>query len=216
MTAQLDEAVATGMAKLAGREIPLKVLRLKFKLPELRLERDRLEQALADRRKEFKPWWKKGWSLPERLQPERQRLARLELELAKGDADFIEGVITPLTTAEEMEIDANRSYARLHLSKHPPAELETQEQKDEYEQIVDLAAAHTGLAKKAECICKADRLKSVPGKKDKEMVRERLFTFEEARKLDFRMLVEICQLHDAAFVPTEDELGKSAPLTRTI
>jgi hypothetical protein len=194
----LDDDIITGLAKLAGKEVPVRVLKAKFKLAELQEELDGVSQLPGERRRFFK------WLLPERPAPAAHKADALRAEIEAAKADFLEGVLVPLTVADDMECDAHYGYASRNLQAHKP-ELRDQEAVDAWRDAVNFTVNHTMLCKRIECALK--RKVKAKGEPDRY---ERLLKDNEARRLDTRLLWELWSIYRAAFILTESELGKSA------
>jgi hypothetical protein len=191
----VDDDLETGLAKLAGREVPIRILKAQYQLPALKLQLDGVSQSGKRR-------WLFGFLKTRSKSDEAEDLRRT---IAKAEDDWLVGILTPLTVADEQECDAHYIYAMRRLSKHPP-ELSTVEDRVAWAEALNMTANHSVLAKRIECALKV---------RNKEGLR-RVLTYGEAKALDPRILVDLWNTYQKAFALTESELGKSrAPIPAT-
>jgi hypothetical protein len=226
----MDDVLASGMAKLAKTEHPIAVPRHKHSLPSLRDEAARLQRVLREGdqivvkqglRLQGVPAWAAGairWlskpflknTLQHRAPAEellRSKLDALQENIRNLDTQMLEGVLTPLTLAEDAECNAYYYKTRRHLEVTLPQETSPEGQKARDEAIEFTSNAYW-LAKRVECA-----LKQGTRQGDHTALAEpvaRLLSVEQAHKIDPRVLADVWAEYRKAFELSEDELGKSA------
>lgn len=219
MPATEKELLASGMAKLAKTQHAISIPCHKYTIPSLKEEAARLKRAMTQgeevlvQGKLNLPAWMpsflaKGlrWvagpflkaSIGSRLLDQglgKAKLSELKEHIRKMDGEFIEGILTPLTLADEAECNAYYYKTLRHLESVLPIESTPEGQRARQE-AVNFTTNHYALAKRVECA-----LKGSDGK-------NRALTAEQAHALDPRLCAEIMAEYEVAFVLSEDERGK--------
>lgn len=229
----MEDVLASGMAKLATTEHPITVPRHKFNMQGLQQEAARLKRGIDQGEEvlaqagmtlpEAYPIWLKKlirWmaspflkmklhSRPMAKAEVKAKLADIQEAFKHINADVVEGILTPLTLAEEAECNAFYYMTRRHLAQALPQQP-TAEGNQAREEAIDFTCNHAILAKRVECcLKKSEREGWEPGGRF-VLVQPvtRALTPEQAHKLDPRLTADIWAEYQAIFVLSEDELGK--------
>lgn len=199
----LDDEMITGLAKLARRELPVKVLRAKYKLADLQEELDGVTRAAGGRRRYFR------WLLPG-LPAKDRKADELSAAIEAAKSDYVEGVLVPLTVADEQACDAFYFYASRNLNAHTP-ELLDQVAVDAWRDAVNFTLNHSMLCKRIALALKR-KVRGATGQEQYEQVLDDAAT----RAMDPRLLWDLWEVYKSAFVVTEVELGKSVAPSPTV
>ena len=187
---------AEALAKLIKREQPIRIQRHKHVVASLRADLDKLKQAGGGKVKRAFLLLLFG----KRQLPVEKQLDLLEQKCAEKEADIIDGVLTPLSEAESWECKARYTEILHYLAtQHPMDELPD-------EGKVSRAFAHDLVAKQA-FICARVHCALKVRKPDGSL--QRMFSLAQVSELDPRVVSDIADIYERAFVLTEDELGKS-------
>ncbi len=186
----MEETAITGLAKLATKSLPVKILLRKYQLADAKAELAKYEASKKVNLRRFAFFFKKPSKGPIEFQVDI-----LKGLIAKLENEWIEGVLTPISEGEHLQARAIFAATLSDISK-----VLKEFSKEAREETTDLVSRQALVTKWVEYALK---------KKDKvngEWVR--YWEPGEISSIDPRTVQEIFSLYNQMFIITDEEKKK--------
>ena len=193
----MDDQQNTAINKLLTDKVPVRIQRHRYRIEELEAEIAKLDQARRSGKVKL--------LRPRARKPIDRRLADLRGAVDELRDVWIDGFLTPLTVRDVWECRYQYTALRLYLKRKQGDKKLGVEGIQADDEAIELTCDNALLAMQIACALKAK------DQQDGKWVQ--LMTYDDASRLDSRILMELWAIYAEKLALTQDELKKSAAPT---